>query len=324
MGKFTRELESRTPDGALLELLLSADPATLTAEEKLIAIVLAHKLKAVIEYVELVLLRSFDDTTEVAMAIKETEQSVARRKDLTDILDVLPRLADLVRQGDLDLRRLDTVRQRVKNLPGHEAITQVEDALLDVAADLNTTELARKTTKLVNHIDPLGAEQRHQKAKVERRVEFRPLPEGMAELRATLPAPEARLIYNQLTADARTLHDDRTTDQKRADAFVDRMAGKTSNRKVEVHVTIPMETLIGLTEDPGLLEGYGPIPATMARELAAQGPWRGILLDKYRTATHISTKRYRPPDIMREYIGIRDGGICTAPGATTPSNNSTT
>jgi hypothetical protein len=184
---------------------------------------------------------------------------------------------------------------------------------------LNRTQLARKATALVAKTDPTGYQARCHKARAERRVEFTPLPDGMAQLKATLPAIEARQAYDLLIADALALpKDDRTTDHKRADAFLDRFLGKAPQRTVQVHVTIPIETLMGLTEDPGLLDGYGPIPADMARELAMHGPWRGILLDKYRHATALSTDKYRPPANIREFAKVRDGGTCTAPGCNNP------
>ena len=42
---------------------------------------------------------------------------------------------------------------------------------------------------------------------------------------------------------------------------------------------VPYPTLIGLAELPGELDGFGPIPASVARRLAAGGTWRRILTD---------------------------------------------
>lgn len=38
-----------------------------------------------------------------------------------------------------------------------------------------------------------------------------------------------------------------------------------------VSVIVPITTLLGLDEQPGELVGYGPIPACVAREIAADG-----------------------------------------------------
>jgi hypothetical protein len=319
MEELTRELENREPSGALLDLLMGADIGGLSEDRKVTAFILARKIKAVADHVQLAILAAFDDTTELAMAAKESEQSVVRQKVLSEVLETLPRLSEQLRRGELDLRRLEAVHERVVNLPAQAMIAEVEDGLVEVAPGLNRTQLARRATALVAKADPTGYQARCHKARAGRRVEFTPLPDGMAQLKATLPAIEARQAYDLLAADALALpKDDRTTDHKRADAFLDRFLGKAPQRTVQVHVTIPVETLIGLTEDPGLLDGYGPIPADMARELAMHGPWRGILLDKYRHAAALSTDKYRPPANIREFATVRDGGTCTAPGCNNP------
>ena len=49
---------------------------------------------------------------------------------------------------------------------------------------------------------------------------------------------------------------------------------------MDVRVTIPYTALLGADELPGDLAGYGPIPAAVARDLAAGGTWRRILTAK--------------------------------------------
>ena len=167
--------------------------------------------------------------------------------------------------------------------------------------------------------DPEGYERRCQKARARRRIEFAPLPDGMAKLVWVLPAPEAHQLFQQICADAKSLPtDDRTTDQKRSDVLLDRLLGTRTNWNVRTFVTISMETLLGLTNDPGQLAGYGAIAADAARELAMQGPFRGLLLDEYRQISAISTGTYRPTVLMKEATLARSAGICTAPGCTRP------
>jgi hypothetical protein len=150
-------------------------------------------------------------------------------------------------------------------------------------------------------------------------VEFVALPDGMSRLTFILPAVEGRMIYELLRTDAKALpKDERTTDQKRADVVMDRFLGTACERTVQVHVTVPIETMLGLTDEPGLLDGYGPIAADLARELAMEGPWRGLLLDEYRQATAMSSAKYRPDAKLREMVKARSGGTCAAPGCTSP------
>ncbi|WP_116952445.1 HNH endonuclease signature motif containing protein [Jiangella endophytica] len=91
-------------------------------------------------------------------------------------------------------------------------------------------------------------------------------------------------------------------------------ARSTRRRSVSVHVTVPFTTLTGLSDEPGELEGYGPIPAHVARALAAEGVWTwlradpatGQLLDLGRT-------RYRPSRALARFITARDR-TCRMPG----------
>ena len=319
MKEITRELESVEPSGALLDLLASVNVHDLADDQKVTAYIIAKKIKAFADHVQLAILDGVEDTTEVAMAATESEQAVVRRKELSQVLGVLPRLSDQLRRGDLELRQLEAVYERVRRLPTPELIAEVEDALLDAAPGLNRTRLCRQTSRLVALADPAGYAQRHQKATEDRRVEFSPLPDGMAALTWVLSADQARLIHEQVCADARTLpKDERTTDQKRCDVLLDRVMGTARDLSAQIHVTVSLETLLGLTEEPGRLDGYGPIPADMARELAMHNPWRAVLLGPYRHAEAISTQKYRPTRAMRELSIVRDGGTCTAPGCNSP------
>jgi hypothetical protein len=77
--------------------------------------------------------------------------------------------------------------------------------------------------------------------------------------------------------------------------------------KPQVSVIVPITMLLGLDEQPGELAGYGPIPAPLAREIAAQGTWRrlltdpvsGVLLDHGRTT-------YAPPAGLADFVRARD------------------
>ena len=46
-----------------------------------------------------------------------------------------------------------------------------------------------------------------------------------------------------------------------------------------MNVTVSLQTLLGLNDEPGRLDPYGPIPAQMARDMAANGIWRCVVVD---------------------------------------------
>lgn len=74
-----------------------------------------------------------------------------------------------------------------------------------------------------------------------------------------------------------------------------------------INVVVPFDTLAGRSEEPGELVGYGPVPADVARRVAADGVWKrlvtdplsGALLDHGRTT-------YRPPAALADFVRARD------------------
>ena len=42
---------------------------------------------------------------------------------------------------------------------------------------------------------------------------------------------------------------------------------------------IDLDVVLGARDGPAILEGYGPIPASMARQFAADATWRRVLLE---------------------------------------------
>ena len=76
-----------------------------------------------------------------------------------------------------------------------------------------------------------------------------------------------------------------------------------------VMVTVPALTLLGLGDEPGTLEGCGPIDPVTARALAGQSTtWYRMLTDpKTGAPVAIDDTRYRPTKAMRRYLGYVDG-----------------
>ncbi|TDD72072.1 HNH endonuclease [Jiangella aurantiaca] len=103
-------------------------------------------------------------------------------------------------------------------------------------------------------------------------------------------------------------------------AVAGRAAGTTPRRRpISVHVTVPFATLIGLSDGPGELEGYGPIPAHVARKLAAEGVWTWLRTDPgTRQVLDLGRTTYRPTKALADFIVARDR-TCRAPGCHRPA-----
>ncbi|MFE4541178.1 DUF222 domain-containing protein [Arthrobacter sp. NPDC056727] len=183
-------------------------------------------------------------------------------------------------------------------------------------------------------------ETRHRNSAKDRRLEYTPDRDGMAWISAYLPADQAAGIWNRATAAARGLQgptETRTLTQLRADvasawllgpaAGVDGTragsilaggmpAGGVPSPAAQVLVTVPVFSLLGQTEEPATLDGYGPIPASMARRLVANGAtsFLRVLTDPRDGAPlEIGRTSYRVRKPMRQWLRLRDAK-CTFPG----------
>lgn len=95
--------------------------------------------------------------------------------------------------------------------------------------------------------------------------------------------------------------------------------GKRHGRAATVNVTVPFSTLIGLGDAPGELEGYGPVPASVARRIAGHGIWRRLLTDPASGALlDFGTTRYVPPPDLVDHMIARDR-TCRFPTCSQPA-----
>jgi len=94
-----------------------------------------------------------------------------------------------------------------------------------------------------------------------------------------------------------------------------RDAGRYSRFRPTVRVTVPVLTMLGRSEEPAVLEGYGPIPTAVAEDLAASAPSFVRLLTHPETGTILSVGRssYAVPADLRRLVQLRDVR-CRFPG----------
>ena len=99
------------------------------------------------------------------------------------------------------------------------------------------------------------------------------------------------------------------------------LAAPVSAHRPLIHVTVPLTTLMGLHDEPGELAGYGPIPAPIARQIAADPDctWRRLLTDPVSgTLLDYGRRTYRPPAPLAGFLRARDGA-CRYPGCRRPA-----
>jgi hypothetical protein len=163
--------------------------------------------------------------------------------------------------------------------------------------------------------------------------------DGMSTVVAILPAADAQIVMNsieafilrqeqlgksqQQSAAASTEFENLTIDQKRADAlsaicsnFLSEISETVApqRRPLTVNVTIDLPTLLGLAENPGQLAGYGPIPASVARELASDAKWKRFITEPQTgNLLDFGRESYEPPQQLKDFLIARDR-TCRFPG----------
>jgi hypothetical protein len=138
-------------------------------------------------------------------------------------------------------------------------------------------ELTNQARALAAELDPASVAERRRRAEQERRVTLRPAPDTMSQLSALLPVKDGVAVLAALisAADAATgAGDTRTRGQIMADTLVERITGRApldegADPGVTVNVVVPDTVLTGQTHTGAHITSYGPIPADLARDLAA-------------------------------------------------------
>ncbi|WP_022900498.1 HNH endonuclease signature motif containing protein [Humibacter albus] len=238
--------------------------------------------------------------------------------------------------------------------PADESVAaEFEHAILEVATEKSTGLTRRAARRLRERFAPESLTTRHERACEQRRVWVEPADDGMSWIHALIPTDAAALFWHDITSIAvdrrdttrvpgqpESVMDERDLDQLRADILADQLGflsalqcegafidgtrdggtpiGSAPTRVIpslQVLVTVPVMTLTGVSDEPGELDGYGPVPPEMARRLVAHAPSMTRVLTHPVTGTVLDVDRttYKVPAALRRWLALRDG-TCRFPG----------
>lgn len=276
---------------------------------------------------------------ELSAALHVSRRSAATRLDTAlDLHERLPAVHDALSKGQITLPQARSLAEGTRALESSVS-REVVTRLLPQAARQTWGQLNAALGKAVLAADPASAEARHVRQADERRVVYSPQPDGMAWLSLYTTAEVAAAGWTAVTALAEAGKssgaeaddtaerrsdgvDRRDMDARRADALADLLVGAldapTLSRRQHsgpnISVVVPVGTLLGVDDAPGELAGYGPIPASLARRIAADGTWRRLLTDPVSGALlDVGTTRYSPPAALARFVRARDR-TCRFPG----------
>lgn len=210
---------------------------------------------------------------EIAMARQISASAAANQFSVAVRLQNLPRIHALFADGVVSERVVRAVTAEIVGLVAKDRRT-LDEQLAPEVAHMTAKRAGAEARKLVIALDAHAAQDAASTARRDRHVSFHPLPHAMAAIRMNLPAVEAAAVFKALDNLAQGLKyegDKRTASQIMADTAVERITGQASagNVAVEVGLLMTPESLLGESEVPALLEGYGAVPPAIARHLAA-------------------------------------------------------
>jgi hypothetical protein len=288
---------------------------------------------------------------EIGCALRLSERSGERRLAMARLIAVeLPAVQTALLSGDISYRHAVAIAETAEELDDPADRTWVAATALPKARQQTVSELRRRLRRLLLAVQPKTAAKRHAEAVAKRKVEWRVSQDGMGELRLCASAADVKAVFNTIDAVARTLP--KTTadgerspiDARRADALVAMIVGTSGavstsgavattdstgsiaaasvvrRPAASIQVTMDLATVLGLADNPAELAGYGPIPASAARALAADGKWRRLICDPVTGALiDLGTTVYRPNAELERYIRSRDAR-CSFPSCHQPAH----
>lgn len=185
-----------------------------------------------------------------------------------------------------------------------------------------------KAKSIAYRLDPQAVVDRAAKAAAERTVTIRPAPDTMTYVTVLLPVAKGVGVYAALRRAADTTFDERSRGQVMADTLAERVTGRPHDvaEPVSVNLVIADETLLGAGDDAAVVDGYGPIPASVARGLVddavADKRSRATLRRLYRhprsgALVAMESRSRRFPKGLATFIALRDQ-ICRTPYCDAP------
>jgi hypothetical protein len=274
---------------------------------------------------------------EVALALSlSTNQARDRMATAETLTRRLPGTLAALARGELDYYRARCFAEAVWPVADDAVAAAVQAAVLPDAAGKTAAQLRAALRRAVLAADPAGAEARHRQATAERGLDLLARDDGMATVWLDAPADDAVAVYTAFDGLARAARrapgEARTLAQLRADLLVGvardilaaggwaGLAIPARRGRAQLHVTVGADTLLGVSDEPGWLAGYGAIPASMARRVATDATWRRLLTDPVTgSLLDFSATGHDPGAVVAGHVLARDQtcvcGSCTTPAA---------
>jgi hypothetical protein len=265
--------------------------------------------------------------SQLAALLKTTKAKAASLvHESTSLVQQLPDTLDALEQGRIGHPNAQMMVDEVGSVP-LEAAPELERVLLPLAEKLVPPKFRKRAAVIRERMHPDSAVERRDRALRWRDVTINPGRDGVGDLTVRLANEELVAAYNRLTAQAKALKaggDKRSLPELRADVaaalFIDREVvpgadagegcdGLLRGIRAEVFLTVPVLSLLGVGDEPAMLEGMYPIDLDTAKELTRNAPGYYRVLTDPITGTRLvfeeKTRRF-PPGLKR-MLKVNDG-----------------
>ena len=258
-----------------------------------------------------------EEREDVATALRLSPTSAQSRIDVARVLvGHLPNTISALSTGEISVAHATVIAREtataIRNGLSEESIFRVEQTALAHAEFHTPGQVASKVKTTIAKLAPEEFEEIVDRARDSRRVSCYPEADGMATVIAILPAEDAQTVMKSIEAFILKRNSEDapewsilSADMKRADALTYIASQALSSladevqphrRPITISVDIDLATLMGLAENPGQLAGYGAIPASVARRLAADGNWQRFVSDPTTgNLLDFGREKYTPP-----------------------------
>ena len=287
---------------------------------------------------------------DISTALRMAPATAQSRIDIArTLVNNLPNTCSALATGEISSAHATVIAREtaaaIRDGAPASAIFEIEQRAIAYAEFHTPGQVANHVRNSIAKFAPEEFEEITTRAHAQRRVSCYNDADGMSTVVAILPAADAQIVINSieafilrqdqlekssdgvvlnLTSKANLLaRENRTIDQKRADAlssicsnFLSEISETVApqRRPLTVNVTIDLPTLLGLAENPGQLAGYGPIPASVARELASDARWKRFITEPQTgNLLDFGRESYIPPQQLKDFLIARDR-TCRFPG----------
>jgi hypothetical protein len=298
---------------------------------------------------------------ELMTALVVSRRSAAFTREQSEALRCYPEVWAALVRGDIDATRGRIIAEALSQVPRADAdgiprpsypteLAALRSDGLAYALEHTARRLALYLRRRLAGVGVDAGANRRKRALAQRGVWIAHDGDGTADLTARLASEDAERVYAAIRAIALADRNgdpahDRESPREPLDlwlaaAFVDAVLGPAGpvaagggdgadghgplhrvGVETVINVTIALESLAGLTDEPAVLNGFGVLPAHVARRLAAgDARWRHILTCRTSGALlDVGTLSYRPPGALDRHVRLRDG-TCRFPGCEVPAH----